>query len=220
MKRHPRKCTAHTKSTGKPCEKWAIKGGTVCARHGGAISHVRAKANERLALAEAQRMVERAGVDVDPTEHLLDSLHQAAQLASVWGLMVAALDAASEEEAAEHGTLRGELGYRAAEDEDDGQLRVVSNDRLLALNRAGMAQLHPFMIEYQRAIERRAHLAKLCIDARVGKKRVELEQQRGELIASLFRSVFSDPALGLERSQRQRAMVTAAKHLRLVAGSA
>lgn len=211
-----KRCTGHSTRSGKRCKAWAIHGGTVCVVHGGQLPRVKHAAKRRRALAEADRMVQRADVDADPTEHLLDSLHQAAKLASIWGLMVAALDAAGEQEAAAHGTLRGELGYRtAAEDRDD--LRVPSHDRLLALNNAGFAQVHPFMVKYELAIERRARLAKLCIDAGVAQKRVELEEQQGALIAQVFRAVFDDPELGLEAPQRRAAMIATARHLRLVA---
>lgn len=56
---------------------------------------------------------------------------------------------------------------------------MSSHERLLALNGTGFAQVHPFVVEYQRAIERRARFAKLCIDAGVAQKRVELEERQG-----------------------------------------
>lgn len=52
----PVKCRAHT-SNGKPCKRWAIVGGFVCATHGGSAPQVRRVANERL-LAYAPRAVQ------------------------------------------------------------------------------------------------------------------------------------------------------------------
>jgi hypothetical protein len=43
------KCNATSKSTNKPCQKSAIRGGTVCRSHGGAAPQVRNKAAARLA---------------------------------------------------------------------------------------------------------------------------------------------------------------------------
>jgi len=43
-----RQCTATAKSTGKRCQRPAIKGGTVCYQHGGAADQVQKKAEERL----------------------------------------------------------------------------------------------------------------------------------------------------------------------------
>jgi hypothetical protein len=48
-----RRCTAKSKRTGKPCTRWAIKGGTVCIMHGGKAPQVLAKAQERLAVDAA-----------------------------------------------------------------------------------------------------------------------------------------------------------------------
>lgn len=42
------KCTAHSARTGLPCQKYAIKGATVCRTHGGAAPQVKAKAEQRL----------------------------------------------------------------------------------------------------------------------------------------------------------------------------
>ena len=42
------KCKAKAKSTGKPCRRDAIAGGTVCQVHGGAAPQVKRKAAERL----------------------------------------------------------------------------------------------------------------------------------------------------------------------------
>jgi regulator of extracellular matrix RemA (YlzA/DUF370 family) len=43
-----RKCKAHT-SSGVACKNWAIKGGAVCAHHGGAAPQVKQAAEARLA---------------------------------------------------------------------------------------------------------------------------------------------------------------------------
>jgi hypothetical protein len=47
------RCVARSSRTGEPCKKWAVRGATVCATHGGSTRHIRAKAAERVALAEA-----------------------------------------------------------------------------------------------------------------------------------------------------------------------
>jgi len=43
-----RQCTAKSKQSGMRCKRIAIPGGRVCYIHGGAIGHVKAKAEERL----------------------------------------------------------------------------------------------------------------------------------------------------------------------------
>lgn len=44
-----RRCTAHSSQTGERCKRSAIKGGTVCASHGGRAPQVKKSAKERLA---------------------------------------------------------------------------------------------------------------------------------------------------------------------------
>jgi hypothetical protein len=43
-----RRCTAHSRQTGKRCKNASIPGGRVCRYHGGAAPQVQKKANERL----------------------------------------------------------------------------------------------------------------------------------------------------------------------------
>ncbi|VAZ71072.1 hypothetical protein LAUMK4_00289 [Mycobacterium persicum] len=65
---HPRRCTARRQRDGKPCGRFAIRGGTVCRIHGGASPQAQRKAKERLNFAKAI-MLERAvrGVTPDPS---------------------------------------------------------------------------------------------------------------------------------------------------------
>lgn len=65
---HPRRCTARRQRDGKPCGRFAIRGGSVCRIHGGASPQVIAKAKERMGFAKAI-MLERAvrGIAPDPS---------------------------------------------------------------------------------------------------------------------------------------------------------
>jgi hypothetical protein len=44
-----RRCTAHSSQTGERCKRSAIRGGSVCASHGGRAPQVKKSAKERLA---------------------------------------------------------------------------------------------------------------------------------------------------------------------------
>lgn len=202
------------------CEKWPVKGAKVCATHGGSAPQVKRAARERQvrqeALARAQRMVTRAGVHLDPIEHLLDSLHLAAQLMHVWGAMVAAIDAKAAEETEANGVLRGELGYDEVESEQGfTDLIVKPHDRLMAVNSKGEARIHPYVEEYQRALERRAKFAKLCIDAGVEERRVRAAERAGEAMAELIRGVLTDLGIPLN-DPKTRDVVT--RRLALIEG--
>jgi hypothetical protein len=47
----PTRCTAHSKRTGDPCGNWAIRGGTVCRKHGGAVKATKEAAARRILAA-------------------------------------------------------------------------------------------------------------------------------------------------------------------------
>jgi hypothetical protein len=89
----PNRCTATAKGTGERCRRAAIRGGTVCVKHGGSSPPVRAAANRRLeereAATAAVRMLKQLGAepppDVHPVAHLLDELRQAAAVAEWLG---------------------------------------------------------------------------------------------------------------------------------------
>lgn len=77
--RHPRKCQGHRKN-GEPCDRWAIKGGTVCPTHGGSAPQVKAKAVANVQRQEAEAAARRLSlpIEVDPADALLDELFRTA----------------------------------------------------------------------------------------------------------------------------------------------
>lgn len=66
----PTQCVATAKSSGKPCSKPAIPGGTVCRYHGGAAPQVRAAAARRIAEAR-DMMLSRLLEQLEPPENPL-----------------------------------------------------------------------------------------------------------------------------------------------------
>lgn len=186
-----------------------------CKLHGGKSPNGDKAATREGAEQEAQRMVALAGTDQDPIEHLIESLHLSTALVHVWGAMVAELDETAERDNAESET-RGELGYTEDTNERSPyQLNVVSRDRLLALNRHGEAGVHPFVIQYENALERRMKCAKLCIDAGVAERQIRVYEQQAEIAQRAFEATID--ALGLSAPDRQKARREYAGHLRLVA---
>lgn len=214
-RRKPRKkCSGHKKD-GSPCGAYPIRGGTVCVSHGGGAGQVKRKARERLAIAEAQRMVALAGVDMEPLEHLLDSLYRAFQQVKVWGLMVSALDAAGDEWAAEHDEHRGALRYIEADVESDDELRVVSAEPLLGFDRHGAATLHPFVAEHRRWVEIHGKFAKQCMDANIDERILRLQERQVELVNQAFEHALD--AINVSSADRQVARKAYAADLRAAA---
>jgi hypothetical protein len=60
--------------------------------HGGKAPQTQQAATRNLALKRAQKMVELAGVDLDPIAHLLDSLYRQAALVGAYGVLVGELE--------------------------------------------------------------------------------------------------------------------------------
>jgi hypothetical protein len=216
----PGKCGAKKRSGGT-CSQPAGYGtdhvGTGrCKFHGGSTPNGKKAAQREGAEIEAQRMVRLAGVDQDPLEHLLESLHLAAALVQVWGAMVAAIDEKAEEESEADGFLRGELGYEEIESDKGFTDTIVRpKDRLMAVDSRGESQIHPYVAEYQRALERRAKFAKLCIDAGVAERQIRVYEQQAELAQRAFEMTLD--SLELTGDQKQKARREHASHLRLVA---
>jgi hypothetical protein len=75
---HPlgQQCTATAKATGKQCERRAI-GSPVCIMHGGKARQVKAKAEQRVMVAEleAKAAAQTVVVRREPEELILDALH-------------------------------------------------------------------------------------------------------------------------------------------------
>src|SRR5262249_12116165 len=86
-------CNGTAKTTGKPCGNYAIPGGTVCFRHGGAVTNTRNAALARVIEAEAAKRVGKFGgrVDVSPQQALLDEVSRSAHTIRFYESQIEAL---------------------------------------------------------------------------------------------------------------------------------
>lgn len=210
-----RRCTATNKG-GKRCGRAAIEGGNVCRLHGGAAPQVRRAAEIRAAQMQAheqaRRMAARAGVDADPIEHLLDSLHIAAAMVTIYGEMVAALDASGE---ADGRDVRGwqEVDYDVVgHDKASRVVARVDSDPLLVETAAGTVHLHPFVTELRFWVGERARFAKLCIDAGIAERQTKIAETQAQLMAQAIRGILMD--LGV--ADHPEAPKVVRRHLTLV----
>ena len=111
--------------------------------------------------------------------------------------------------------MRGELHYEHVERSQQGEiLTVMTSERLLGFNYRGEASIHPFVEQYERAMERVAKFAKLAVDAGVDQMRIELEAKQVDVAVRAFEAMLED--LQLTSEQRQEARETYARHLRAV----
>jgi len=94
---HPR-CSAHARHTrkpdreaGAPCLKWPARGGTVCSKHGGSAPQVKLQNRQRLALAEAAKLL-GAPTEIAAVEALQHVLWIAYRDLAFWRGAVDSLD--------------------------------------------------------------------------------------------------------------------------------
>lgn len=157
------RCSATSSATGEQCQQWAIRGGTVCYRHGGNLPVVREAAKKRVerqkVMAEVERMVDKGLLDergrgVHPIEHLLDELYTSAQVVYVLGQMVGDLDKLDQ--------YGGEGSGR-----------------------------QPHVLYGMWAEERKHHakLAEMCLRAGVAERQIQIAERQAELMAGAIRNI-------------------------------
>jgi hypothetical protein len=77
-----KRCTAHSSRTGDPCKLWAIRGGTVCNKHGGRAPRVKAAAAARVVEQEITATLGR--LDIKPIHDPLTALADLAGEITAW----------------------------------------------------------------------------------------------------------------------------------------
>lgn len=189
-------CTGHNQA-GDPCKLKAIPGGTVCRFHGGGAPQVKARAAVR---AEVLRW-SLGEAHADPGEVLLRLVTQSARRVE---MLAAELAQLVEEEPSLREALVGESWVAT----EAGSLYKAGEYI------RGLAQL-----EAQER-DRCAGFAAKAVAAGLDKRRVELAERQGALIAELLRAVLADPELGLTAEQRRAVPGVSRRHLALAVGLA
>jgi hypothetical protein len=89
------RCTAHSSRTGDPCKMWAIRGGTVCHKHGGRAPRVKAAAATKLVEQDIAKTLGR--LTVVPIHDPLTALAELAGEITAWKELAAERVAALKE---------------------------------------------------------------------------------------------------------------------------
>jgi hypothetical protein len=181
-------CSAVSKRSGRQCKGQAIEGATVCRLHGGSAPQVRRAAERRLATQSAlQWATERLEHDGVPDRTPLEHLEAVLeQDARAFALWDAACSVLVEE-----------------------------GSTLLGKNRHGEEQIHPYVLERNEAAKRWARTAKYALDAGVAERRVQIEQDKANLMATALRATLA--RLGLDATKTQQGLVYLGEELRQLA---
>lgn len=170
---------------GERCDNAPIKGGTVCHKHGGKAPQVVAAARRRL---DTQSALQWATQELDrlgtPDRTPLEHLEQVL-----------------EEDA------------RSFAMWDLACQTLVENDStLLGQNRHGEEQIHPYVTERNQAAQRWARTSKYALDAGVSQRRVQIEQDKANLMAAAHRGALA--RMGLPPAEQQRGLTYLGEELR------
>lgn len=189
------KCTAKSKRSGERCKRWPIRGGTVCAIHGGNSPTVRAAAKRRLEEAEAQKAVVTLGVrrDVMPGDALLEEVQWTAGHVMFLRSKVQELE-------------DKELVWGLAKEE-------VGDDGVKVTHAASTSVWYDL---YERE---RKHLVQVCsaaLKAGVEERRVRLAESQGAQVAAVIQRVLDGLELSADQLELVPTVVPAA--LRAIAG--
>lgn len=172
-----RRCVATSKGSGKRCQNWAIRGGTVCRFHGGASGHVKRAAERRLQEADARATmeseVEREMItlglprDVEPAIAIMEELHRCAGHVAWLGTIVAQIDQDS--------ITRGVS--KIVRNPDGTQRTEVD------------AGVNIWVKIYQDERDRLARVAKIAIEAGIAERAVRVAEMQAEMMAGAIRRI-------------------------------
>lgn len=189
------RCNGST--NGKPCRAYAIKGGTVCNKHGGTAPLIKAKAAIR---AELSQWVIGEAVD-DPGETLLKLITQSKRRADAYALELARVSAQYE-------TLQEALV---------GDSMITGMDG--SVHKAGEYIRGLVVIEAQER-DRCANFSIKGIAAGLQERQVRVTEQTAGIFAEFVHALIESQELGLSAAQREVALVVATRELRTLAAVA
>ena len=194
------RCSGHSTRDGRPCGRWANRGGTVCTSHGGAAPQVRAANRRTVEAATAAKAIATYGlpVDIDPHDALMEEIARTAGHVRWLAGVVQAMDSEA--------LVWGKTGTEQRRGGPGGDYALLSST----------AQPSVWVSLYQ---AERTHLVAVCraaIGAGIAERQVRLAEAQGALIAAVIRSMIEDPELGLGPDQQEVARKVASRHLRVL----
>jgi hypothetical protein len=162
-----------SKRTGQRCRQWAMHGLSVCWRHGGAASQVKARGAQRVAQWTARRELVRLGaaVDVHPIDALLEMVREAAGNVAFLRGRVSELDQ--------------QAGLVALPSDADQLFRA---EGIYGPDHQGDGKRHILVAMYDEERDRLAKFAKLALDAGVDEKLVRIAEAQGQQLAGVVRA--------------------------------
>jgi len=166
------RCIGHRNSDGGPCMKWPVRGGPgVCGTHGARAPQVQAKTEQRKALVKVEREAARLGgsIDANPIDVLLEQVREAAANVEVLREWIS-----------EH--LQVGVG---------GESSIVEAQRVIEGEYGATvvpATAHIMVTLYNQERDRLVKYARLCLDAGVEERRVQLAELQGRRLSEVVKA--------------------------------
>ena len=173
----PKRCKAR-RSDGEPCKRPPIRGGRVCASHGGRAPAVRAAADRRLAEQEATREVARLSDTRGPLT--LPDVYR--EMLNTAGLAVAWRDVL--------------------------EAKVSDLEAYSGVNGIGSEQVRADVVLFERAMDRTAKVLELVARLDLDTRMAQISAQQGEQVARVLRVGLDAAGLSTgQREAAEAAMV-------------
>lgn len=209
-------CAAKSKRSGERCKGQAVTGSDKCRMHGAGGGKARTNAQRNAELEQARIECAKLGlsIQIDPGEALVQELWETAGNVAFYRQLVQDLPTHPDPDTFVAGGMDqdGSPGHW-----ERGAPGVYGRSYHVSGLPTGEAKPHILVQLYNDERKHLTDVAASALKAGVDQRRVELEQERASLMADIFRRVFEDPGLELTAQQQRAGMMTAAKHLRLVA---
>ena len=170
----PLKCAAK-RSDGKPCERWPVKGSTVCPSHGGRAPQVKAAAKRRLTTERIQKQLRRLGepITVDPITAILDRIHAKAAEVAWYRQQIDQLTT-------DRDLVWGTTKTKGTSNALGGSNEVIEE-----------ATINLWLRLYHDAENQLVQFAKIALDAGVDERRVKLEERAATQLVT-FANMIAD----------------------------
>lgn len=181
-----------------------MKGQMVCGVHGGKAPRSLAAAKRRLeydaAMEKANKFLEEDDSISDPHEVLLKRLRHAGKMVFLYATMLQPIYDEGERMVREE-----EIGYRGlikSEWISLGETGYMEHttDPLIVASGQGFKD-HPWVLKLEHWCDKHAYYAKLCIDAKVDERRLQIAENTAQEFIRLMEASFD--RLGLPAEQRQ-----------------
>ncbi len=179
-------CRAKSHMSGERCRKAAVKDGTVCRTHGGALQK---RALDRKRAEASARSLIGIPREVDPSTAILEAVYEAAGNVAFYRHILHEIQVEGENELPDDDRLRARERYR----------------KLYKLRTTDLEQVpHIFLKLYNEALDASVRFSKVAIDAGLAERTVRVAEIRAAALMAVIVRVLASEEAGLNPARQER----------------